>query len=57
MTPTHPPGVTRGAAIAPDEISSAMTVWSSEVLKAAAVAFSASLGIVPKRLTSCCGYP
>ena len=48
MTPTQPPGVTSGAAIAPAEISSAMTVCSSDVLKAAAVAFSASRGIVPE---------
>ena len=48
MTPTQPPGVTSGAAIAPPEISSAITVWSSDVLNAAAVAFSASRGIVPE---------
>ena len=39
ITPTHPPEVTSGAAIAPAEIESETTVCSSDVRNAAAVAF------------------
>jgi hypothetical protein len=52
ITPTHPTGVTSGAAIAPLEEEFDLTVWSREVLNASAVAFSASRRIVPSLVTT-----
>ena len=43
--------------MAPCEMSSALTICTRPVRKAAAVAFSASFGIVPIRESWCCGYP
>ena len=55
MTPSGPDGDSSGAAMAPCETLSALTIWTRPVRNAAAVAFSASRGIVPSRVTRLLG--
>src|SRR5205807_559280 len=55
MTPAQPDAATSGAAIAPFDTASALTVWSSAVLNAAAVTFPAARGAGPCRVPRCRG--